>query len=238
EAVGHRPWLDRDGFPGGHARGEGVREFRLDRVDAHVGLQALHGGRDSGDEAAAADLYERDVCVRDVLEHLQPGGALPGARQRRELVQNAAGLERACLLEELGLEANRRTGLLRERSRRQHRRAVQPSVDPLAGAVHVVERQERLARGGHDSLYSGPEPPSGGVSRPPFAVMAPHWTQFDAVTCTAPSVHSYTCAGHIRSHMRPSSSGTRDWTRIWLGWSSRVLFPDAKTDDSLSNVSF
>src|SRR4051794_23618458 len=25
------------------------------------------------------------------------------------------------------------------------------------------------------SLYSGPDPPSGGVSRPPFAVMAPHW---------------------------------------------------------------
>jgi hypothetical protein len=25
---------------------------------------------------------------------------------------------------------------------------------------------------------------------------------------------------------------------MWLGWSSRVLFPEAKTDDSLSNVSF
>ena len=25
---------------------------------------------------------------------------------------------------------------------------------------------------------------------------------------------------------------------MWLGWSSRVLFPDAKTDESLSNVSF
>ena len=25
---------------------------------------------------------------------------------------------------------------------------------------------------------------------------------------------------------------------MWFGWSSRVLFPDAKTDDSLSNVSF
>jgi hypothetical protein len=24
------------------------------------------------------------------------------------------------------------------------------------------------------SVYSGPEPPSGGVNRPPFAVMAPH----------------------------------------------------------------
>jgi hypothetical protein len=33
-------------------------------------------------------------------------------------------------------------------------------------------------------VYSGPAPPSGGVSRPPFAVMAPHYTQFDGVTST------------------------------------------------------
>ena len=26
-------------------------------------------------------------------------------------------------------------------------------------------------------------------------------------------------------------------TRMWLGWSSRVLFPEAKTDESLSKVS-
>jgi hypothetical protein len=26
--------------------------------------------------------------------------------------------------------------------------------------------------------YSGPSPPSGVVNRPPFAVIAPHWTQF------------------------------------------------------------
>lgn len=40
------------------------------------------------------------------------------------------------------------------------------------------------------SVYSGPEPPSGGVSRPPFAVIAPHWTQFDGVTATPSSVTS------------------------------------------------
>ncbi len=33
-------------------------------------------------------------------------------------------------------------------------------------------------------VYSGPEPPSGGVRRPPLAVIAPHWTQLDALTCT------------------------------------------------------
>jgi len=39
------------------------------------------------------------------------------------------------------------------------------------------------------SVYSGPEPPSGGVRRPPFAVMAPHWTQFDGLrtSSTRPS---------------------------------------------------
>src|SRR5262249_5227501 len=39
------------------------------------------------------------------------------------------------------------------------------------------------------TVYSGPEPPSGGVSRPPFAVMAPHCTQFDGAifTSTRPS---------------------------------------------------
>ena len=36
-------------------------------------------------------------------------------------------------------------------------------------------------------VYSGPEPPSGGVSRPPFAVIAPHWTQLDGVTSTSTS---------------------------------------------------
>ena len=30
--------------------------------------------------------------------------------------------------------------------------------------------------------YSGPSPPSGGVRRPPLAVIAPHCTQFDGLT--------------------------------------------------------
>ena len=37
----------------------------------------------------------------------------------------------------------------------------------------------------HVSVYSGPLPPSGTVSRPPFAVIAPHCTQFDGVTDTS-----------------------------------------------------
>ena len=47
----------------------------------------------------------------------------------------------------------------------------------------------RLRQRAYVSVYSGPEPPSGGVSRPPRAVIAPHWTQFDGVsfTSTVPS---------------------------------------------------
>jgi len=40
------------------------------------------------------------------------------------------------------------------------------------------------------SEYSGPDPPSGGVRRPPLALIAPHWTQFDGVTSTPVSVAS------------------------------------------------
>src|SRR5262249_17821315 len=92
-------------------------------------------------------------------------------------------------------------------------------------------------------VYSGPEPPSGGVRRPPFAVMAPHCTQFDGATFTvtvpspfsAPS--SYTCAGQRLTQSSATSRGTVRSMRMWFGWSSRVLFPERKTDESLSKVS-
>ncbi|MDX6414731.1 MAG: hypothetical protein QOH23_2141 [Gaiellaceae bacterium] len=55
-------------------------------------------------------------------------------------------------------------------------------------------RDDRIARWSVDAdyvrVYSGPLPPSGGVSRPPFAVIAPHWTQFDGVVSTPLSVAS------------------------------------------------
>src|SRR5438105_607339 len=53
---------------------------------------------------------------------------------------------------------------------------------------HRLIRGENVTSVGRRSYvrwYSGPEPPSGGVRRPPFAVIAPHWTQFDGVTCTS-----------------------------------------------------
>src|SRR5579884_1116850 len=92
-------------------------------------------------------------------------------------------------------------------------------------------------------VYSGPEPPSGGVRRPPFAVIAPHCTQFDGATSTvtvpspASAPSSYTRAGHMLTHSCATSTGTVRWMRRWFGWSSRVLLPERKTDESLSKVS-
>src|SRR5262249_37670777 len=67
---------------------------------------------------------------------------------------------------------------------------------PATGVTHP-------RRPAHVSEYSGPEPPSGGVSRPPFALIAPHCTQFEGVTSTVTNPSptsrptSYTFAGHI-----------------------------------------
>ena len=62
--------------------------------------------------------------------------------------------------------------------------------DTLAAAIVKQSRRTspRASRARvccYVSVYSGPEPPSGGVRRPPLAVIAPHWTQFDGVTSHA-----------------------------------------------------
>ena len=66
---------------------------------------------------------------------------------------------------------------------------MQALADRLAGGKHVVERDRhpgdcKRRFGLYVTVYSGPEPPSGGVRRPPLAVIAPHWTQFEGVTST------------------------------------------------------
>ena len=65
--------------------------------------------------------------------------------------------------------------LLRRRSPRR----------PCPRAATVTRR----APPSYVSVYSGPLPPSGGVRRPPLAVIAPHWTQFEGAsfTSTVPS---------------------------------------------------
>src|SRR5437764_721891 len=81
----------------------------------------------------------------------------------------------------------------------------------------------------HVSVYSGPEPPSGGVNRPPLAVIAPHCTQLGGFTFRtlplSPLSHSYTAAGHIAIQASPTSFGTSVRTRRWFGWVSRVRLP-------------
>ena len=49
-------------------------------------------------------------------------------------------------------------------------------------SVAFTDRCRRSS--GYIRVYSGPDPPSGGVSRPPLAVIAPHCTQFDGAICT------------------------------------------------------
>ena len=55
-----------------------------------------------------------------------------------------------------------------------------------------ARRQAQAGDVPYVSVYSGPEPPSGGVRRPPRAVIAPHWTQLDGVSfsSTVPSPSS------------------------------------------------
>ena len=66
-------------------------------------------------------------------------------------------------------------------------RAARRDGGRVAAATRAVADRRRYV-----SVYSGPEPPSGGVRRPPRAVIAPHWTQFDGVsfssTVPSPSV--------------------------------------------------
>ena len=103
---------------------------------------------------------------------MTPRCALLG-RERRELGEDAARLEAPRLLEELRLQ-----------ERAAAERPARGSSDESSGVR--CRRPSIDGRGrSYIRLYSGPSPPSGGVSRPPLAVIAPHWTQFDAVTSTS-----------------------------------------------------
>ena len=136
-------------------------------------------------------------------------------------VEDAARLEAPGLLEQLGLEERAAAERAAQRLRREQRRPVEAAGDDGRGRLYIC-------------VYSGPSPPSGGVSRPPFAEMAPHWTQLEAVTSTsttfpaglASPATSYTCAGHMCAHASATSRRTFVSTRMWLGASSRVLFPE------------
>src|SRR5207244_11867658 len=81
---------------------------------------------------------------------------------------------------------------VRRRVRRRHVPGPRPETCPPPTCPGTTSRDVSAPAGptrrepsGYVIAYSGPDPPSGGVSLPPFAVIAPHWTQFDAVTSTA-----------------------------------------------------
>ena len=109
---------------------------------------------------------------------------------------------------------------------------------PLRGVRRDSRKSTRRASRGLHRRALGPRPPSGGVSRPPLAVIAPHCTQLDGATARAPG-HRPSRAPrrlvdrgrHMFTHVSARSRGTRCWMRMWFGWSSRVRFPERKTDD-------
>src|SRR3954452_2796826 len=125
-------------------------------------------------------------------------------RERRELREDSPRLERARLLEQFRLDESGAAKSLSQGRRPEERRS---------------------QNGAHITRYSGPSPPSGGVSRPPLAVIAPHWTQLEAVTSTSTTLpageasppSSYTWAGHMRTQASATSRRTLRSIRMWLG---------------------
>src|SRR4029078_1300588 len=132
-----------------------------------------------------------------------------------------------------------------EREVERHENACEEHETPAEHGRIVVARGlfRRKSAVNQVRVYSGPEPPSGGVRRPPLAVIAPHCTQLEGArsTMTVPSASSlpasYTCAGHMCAQSCATSRGTRRSIRMWFGWGARGFLAHATTDDALSKVS-
>ncbi len=61
-------------------------------------------------------------------------------------------------------------------------RSREPPLE-MMGCVEAAKPAAENENARHQvSVYSGPLPPSGGVNRPPLAVIAPHWTQLGGFT--------------------------------------------------------
>ena len=124
---------------------DGVRRFDVDlgAVAPRGGDLCLAGARIHDDEAV--DLLQRRA-PREGLGVVAGGDPDHAAllllrRQRRELVEDAARLERAGLLEQLRLEVRLRP----ERAGAERGRAVDAAPDPLRRLQHVVAGQCHLA---------------------------------------------------------------------------------------------
>ncbi len=134
------------------------------------------------DDDLAAPEHRDPACVAIREQPLGAAHAEPRLERARRVVDaavddpaRAAGLVRADdrLLVEDGDRGARYARL-------QLARDSEPE-DPGADDDSVVPRRAHR----QVTVYSGPEPPSGGVRRPPLALIAPHWTQFEGVTFTS-----------------------------------------------------
>ena len=137
-------------------------------------------------------------------------------RKRGEVGEHAARLERAGRWKSSALRKTRAPASSLSVAERERRRAV--AADRRSPRARPRRRRASSTTGdckrvrSYVSVYSGPEPPSGGVSRPPLAVIAPHWTQFDGVTSTCDLAVAGVVADLVdlrRAHPRPRARRSR-----------------------------
>ena len=184
-------------------------------------------------------------------------GCRPRSRSRRapsprasasRACEHAARLERARLLEELRLQED----TVAERPRAEGRRAVEPAGDrargPAATSSRVTVMRPRTLPTRGPALGEGVLGPGAALGRGQAAALGGDRAALDAVrrrhldldgaVAVAARRPRRPAPGTCASTAPRASRGTCRWMRMWFGWSSRVRLPDAKTDESLSKVSF
>ena len=102
-------------------------------------------------------------------------------------------------------------------AKQDHRSILGPST-PTAYARQSVRGVQPESRKPYVSWYSGPSPPSGSVRRPPLAVIAPHWTQLEAVTWTSTSAAGSPAAPRGSRRPGPGTSRPRSSNPDLDGW--------------------
>ena len=158
--------------------------LNADQFIAQTAIADAIAARGKPNEIAAAQ--KRDGKGRDRAEP-------PGTSTRPSTTTSTPGSTRrnACSRPLVGrgpAVAELQQPVGRDRRRACERRTSSRRSTPMRPSARPTENGRRARRWawralGHVSVYSGPEP-SGGVRRPPLAVIAPHWTQFDGVTST------------------------------------------------------
>ena len=138
-----------------------VRRTVVDRRPVCTRAGDLHRARGLPHDDERIDPFERGR-IRERLRVVTGGDRDHAVRlllvgQRRELVEDSAGLEGARTLEQLRLEQHRCADTFRQRAGREHRRAMQATGDALAGGVDVVERRQLRSHGHRTDRTHGGE---------------------------------------------------------------------------------